>query len=35
VIGLDGFGLLAKRKRGLDFREFEFVFRGHVFASEG
>lgn len=37
VIDLDGFGLLAKRKRGLDFREFEFVFRGrgHVFARKG
>ena len=37
VIDLDGFGLLAKRKRGLDFREFEFFFpdRGHVFARKG
>lgn len=37
VIDLDGFGLLAKRKRGLDFREFEFLFpdRGHVFARKG
>ena len=37
VIDLDGFGLLAKRKRGLDFRQFEFVFRGrgHVFACKG
>lgn len=37
VIDLDGFGLLAKQKRGLDFREFEFVFRGrgHVFARQG
>jgi hypothetical protein len=37
VIDLDGFGLLAKRKRGLDFREFDFVLpeRGHVFARKG
>jgi len=37
VIDLDGFGLLAKQKQGLDFREFEFVFpkRGHVFARRG
>ena len=37
VIDLDGFGLLAKRKRGLDFRQFELVFRGrgHVFACKG
>jgi hypothetical protein len=37
VIDLDGFGLLAKRKRGLDLRQFEFVFRGrgHVFARKG
>jgi hypothetical protein len=37
VIDLDGFGLLAKWKRGLDFRQFELVFRGrgHVFACKG
>ena len=37
VIDLDGFGLLAKQKQGLDFREFEFVFpeQGHVFARKG
>lgn len=37
VIDLDGFGLLAKRRQGLDFREFEFLFpeRGHVFARKG
>lgn len=37
VIDLDGFGLLAKQKQGLDFREFQFVFpeRGHVFARKG
>lgn len=37
VIDLDGFGLLAKGKRGLDFRQFELVFpqRGHVFARKG
>ncbi|MCR4408288.1 MAG: transposase, partial [Anaerolineae bacterium] len=37
IVDLDGFGLLAKRKRGLDFREFDFVFRGrgHVFARQG
>lgn len=37
VIDLDGFGLLAKQKRGVDFREFEFVFpeSGHAFARKG
>jgi len=37
VIDLDGLGLLAKGKRGLDFRQFELVFpqRGHVFARKG
>lgn len=37
IIDLDGFGLLAKQKQGLDCREFEFVFPepGHVFARKG
>lgn len=37
VIDLDGFGLLAKQKRGLDLHQFDFVFpeRGHVFARKG
>jgi hypothetical protein len=37
IVDLDGFGLLAKGKGGLDFREFDFVFRGrgHVFARKG